>query len=285
MSVRQPDFAGSWYPETERECKRSFAEFEARCGGPSGLGTLHGGIVPHAGWIFSGRLAYHVIRELARGGSDAIDTVILFGGHLRPGSPATLLADGGVWTPLGELVVDEELAGLLLEQGLELRREDPDRHAPDNTTELQLPILRHLLPAARILLLTPPPRENTIALADAVVEAGRSLGRRMLAIGSTDLSHYGPNYGWEPQGRGPQAIRWVREENDRRFIERALELDARGAIEEGLRSSNACCPGAAAAALRCGELLGAQGGTLLDYAQSADLQPGDSFVGYAGIVF
>lgn len=286
MSVRQPDFAGSWYPGTERECQRSFSEFEAASGEPCGLTPLHGGIVPHAGWVFSGRLAYHVIRELALAGSGEVDTVLLFGGHLRPSSPPTLVTEGELWTPLGNLAVDEELAGILLgDERLGIRREDPDRHAPDNTTELQLPILRHLLPSARILLVTAPPRESTLELADAAVAAGRALGRRLIAIGSTDLSHYGPNYGWEPKGRGPQAIRWVREENDRRFIERALELDARGAIEEGLRSSNACCPGAAAAALRCGELLGAQGGTLLDYAQSADLQPGDSFVGYAGIVF
>lgn len=282
--VREPDFAGSWYPATERECRRSFAEFDAKAGMRSGLTPLHGGIVPHAGWIFSGRLAYHVIRELAAAGP--IETILLFGGHLRPSSPVTLLASGELWTPLGNLAVDEELAGrLATRRELGIRVEDPEHHAPDNTTELQLPILKQLMPDARILMMTVPPRASTLELADAVIEVGRSLGRKMVAIGSTDLTHYGPNYGWEPAGRGAKAIAWVRDENDRRFIERALALDAAGAIDEGLASSNACCPGAAAAALRCAAALGATSATLLAYAQSADLHPGDSFVGYAGIVF
>lgn len=285
MSVRHADFAGSWYPDSERRCHQMFEQFEAQAvPAPEGVGTLHGGVVPHAGWVFSGGIAYNVVRELARSNGGAIQTVLLFGGHLHPSSPITVMASGDFWTPLGAIPTDEELAAALIAlPGVEAV--SPERHTPDNTVELQAPLIRHLLPDASMVVVGAPPRAETLSLARAAAEQARRLGRRIVAVGSTDLSHYGPNYGWSPAGRGRAAQAWVREENDPRFIEQICRLDAQGAIDEGLTSSNACCPGAAAAAVELGRALGATAGHLLSYATSADVRPDDSFVGYAGIVF
>jgi hypothetical protein len=283
MTVRQADFAGSWYPRGDQECLRIFGEFEEACHGSRGADPLRGGIVPHAGWVFSGRIAYSVVRELARR-APAADTVVLFGGHLGPRSPATVMVEGEFWTPLGQIPTDAELAQAVAEK-LHLVRETPEDHTPDNTVELQAPIIRHLFPQARLVVIAAPPRADTMLLADTTVDLALALGRRMVAVGSTDLTHYGPNYGWSPRGRGPEAETWVREVNDRRFIELACQLDPTAAIEEALEHHNACCPGAAAAAIRCGHQLGAKSAELLAYATSADVRPDDSFVGYAGIVF
>jgi AmmeMemoRadiSam system protein B len=64
-----------------------------------------------------------------------------------------------------------------------------------------------------------------------------------------------------------------------------VALDARGVRDEGLRSSNACCMGAASAAVHLARLLGATRGEVLDYYTSYDVSPNASFVGYAGVVF
>jgi MEMO1 family protein len=283
MATRQADFAGSWYPGTERDCRRAFEQFEATCVERKQVETPRGGIVPHAGWVFSGRLAYNTVRELARQ-SDKPDTVVLFGGHLRPSSPTTILVGGDFWTPLGAIPTDKELAEALCRR-LEVRPETPERHSPDNTTEVQAPMVKHLLPEARLVVIGAPPRPETVVLADAIVELARELGRRIVVIGSTDLTHYGPNYGWSPHGLGEPAVAWVRDENDRRWIDLACRLEPQAVIDEALESSNSCCPGAAAAAIQCGRQLGAQRGELLAYATSADVRPDDSFVGYAAIVF
>ena len=55
-------------------------------------------------------------------------------------------------------------------------------------------------------------------------------------------------------------------------------------IDEGLRSQNACCAGAAAAAVEASTSLGADYAETLAYATSYDKSPGDSLVGYVGIV-
>jgi AmmeMemoRadiSam system protein B len=77
----------------------------------------------------------------------------------------------------------------------------------------------------------------------------------------------------------------VRNKNDRRVIDLMLDMDAEKVISEALASHNACCAGAAATAIEAAKLLGANRAESIAYATSYDKSPGDSFVGYVGIVF
>ncbi len=104
-------------------------------------------------------------------------------------------------------------------------------------------------------------------------------------IGSTDLTHYGSNYGFTSQGRGKKAVDWVRSENDRRVINAMLALEPEKVISEALASQNACCAGAVATAIEAAKNLGADQADEIAYATSYDKNPGNNFVGYAGIVF
>jgi AmmeMemoRadiSam system protein B len=119
----------------------------------------------------------------------------------------------------------------------------------------------------------------------AAAEISKKHGRRARVIGSTDLTHYGPNYGFTPQGKGKEAVAWVKAENDRRMVEALTALEPKRVIEEALSHQNACCAGAAAAAISAGKALGADSAEMVAYATSYDKNPGDSLVGYTGIVF
>jgi AmmeMemoRadiSam system protein B len=283
MTVRQPNFAGSWYPRTDNQCQQMFEEFEQQCVSRKGSGTLRGGIVPHAGWMFSGHIAYNVVRELSRSVSE-VDTVVVCGGHLHPSSPITVMSEGEFWTPFGNMPTDEELARALCDNH-QVREESPKHHSPDNTIELQMPIVKHFFPEARTVIIGAPPREEMLQAASSLGDLASQLGRKILVIGSTDLTHYGPSYGFSPKGHGPQAEKWVREENDARFVELACKMDPQGVMQEALATHNACCPGAAASAIRYASGQGASEGELLTYATSSDIRADDNFVGYAGIVF
>jgi MEMO1 family protein len=282
MNVRRADFAGSWYPGDRSECRRMIEAFmkEARpC--PNGERKHAGGIVPHAGWVFSGLTACNVIQCLQ---ASRPQTVVLFGRHLHPGSPNFIMTQGAWETPLGNLSIDEELAGALVAE-FPFEVETATRYGQDNTIELQLPFIRHFFPEAGIVPIGVPPAAESIRIGRRVVELAASLKRDILVIGSTDLTHYGMNYGFTPQGVGEKALDWVRSENDRRVIDRMLTMDAEGVIEEGLRNQNACCAGAAAAAIAASRALGVEAGQELVYATSYDVRPDTSFVGYVGIVF
>jgi AmmeMemoRadiSam system protein B len=244
-----------------------------------------GGIVPHAGWVYSGRIAYHVVRALAEAAKkDPVDTIVLCGGHLSSRSSIRLMNHGDFWTPFGPIATDEALVERLAQRP-NVHLETPEEHAADNTLELQAPLIKHFFPQARVVALGAPPREETLQWVEELANEAVRLQRRLMALGSTDLTHYGPNYGWSPRGVGAEAENWVRTDNDRRMIDRMCALDAPGVIAEALHRSNACCPGAVAAAIELSRRLGAQGASLLNYATSSDLRPDQSFVGYAGILF
>jgi AmmeMemoRadiSam system protein B len=155
----------------------------------------------------------------------------------------------------------------------------------DNTVEVQLPFVRHLAPRARVLGLRVAPSGEALALGEALAACGARLGRRLAVIGSTDLTHYGPNYGFAPQGTGPAARAWVQEHNDRRLLDSLLALQHERTLELARREHSACSAGAAVAAARFAELRGAHRGHLLEYATSHDRYPGSSFVGYAAVSF
>ena len=57
-----------------------------------------------------------------------------------------------------------------------------------------------------------------------------------------------------------------------------------GVLAEALASQNACCAGAAATAIETAKQLGADQADEIAYATSYDKSPGESFVGYVGIV-
>ncbi len=284
MATRRSDFAGSWYPAGESDCRKTIEELVK--GGkpcPPGEREFVGGIVPHAGWVYSGKVACGIIRCLGAGGTRP-ETIAIFGRHLHPGGHNYIMREGRWATPLGELEVDQEVAEDLIAR-FPFVQETPSRCEPDNTIELQLPFIKYFFPDSKILPIGVPPAAGSLKIGNAVSQAAATRGRRIMIIGSTDLTHYGPNYGFMPAGRGQAAVEWVKKENDKRVRDLMLRMDAAGVIEESLRSHNACCAGAAATAIAACTELGACQGIELSYTTSYDIRPDSSFVGYTGILF
>ena len=282
MPVREPAFAGSWYPDTAAGCRREIEAFLEERPLTALPRPPLAGIVPHAGWFFSGSLACHIIGMLQADPPPEI--LVIFGMHMHPASTPVIMTQGAWGTPLGELPIEEDLAGHLAgEFAFEI--ETPRTLNRDNTIELQLPFIRHFFGEVSIVPIGVPPSTEALRIADAVVSYAQTHKRRIKIIGSTDLTHYGPNYAFTNQGRGTAAVKWVREDNDRRFIDALLALAPGHVIDEARRRQNACCAGAAAACVEAAMGLGAREGQLQAYASSHDKSPGDSFVGYAGVVF
>ncbi len=281
--VRKAVFAGSWYPASASECEREINSFiDEGAPGITAAPNRTGGIVPHAGWFFSGSIACNVIYCLQDG--DAPDTVVVFGMHLHADSGCYLMAQGAWQTPFGNLPVDEELAAELAGR-FSFTLETPDHFNQDNTVELQLPFIKYFFSDVKILTLGVPPNRHSLEIGRAVTEIAKKTGRRIKVVGSTDLTHYGYNYGFVPKGTGKKAVEWVRNENDRRVIAAMLAMAPEKVIAEARAHQNACCAGAAATAIEAAKNLGAQRAAEIAYATSYDKSPGDSFVGYVGIVF
>jgi hypothetical protein len=283
MNVRKAAFAGTWYPDIPEGCQREINHFlkQAEPMEIPDSGWV-GGIVPHAGWYFSGSIACRVIHSLSKG--PLPDVFVIFGMHLHPKSSNFIMVEGAWETPFGNLAIESILAEKLTEQ-FPFKIESARHHSRDNTIELQLPFIKYFLPDVSIVPIGVPPSKASIEIGKTAARISAELGLKTKFLGSTDLTHYGLNYGFIPEGTGPSAVEWVRNENDRGVIDQMLAMNPAGVIAEAMENQNACCSGAVASAISAGKALGASRAKQIAYSSSYDKSPGDSFVGYVGIVF
>lgn len=274
MTTRPRSLPGGWYPESAAAVTRTLTSWETAVSPSEPVGVS--GVVPHAGWGFSGKLAFSVIRRL----SPEVQTVVVVGGHL-PGTDKILASrEDSFEVPQGVLLADSEF----LEQ-LDSRLRIDNDTAADNTVEINLPFIFHVMPRSRVVCLRVSPTTCAVRLGETLHLVAERLGRSIAVVGSTDLTHYGPGYGFTPQGPASRAVEWVKKQNDRSFIEALLKMELSKAIELAATNRSACSAGAAVASAAFAGTSGCKGGTLVGYHTSWDLYASDSFVGYAGIIF
>lgn len=274
---RKPALPNGWYPRDRAAIAEAVAAWT------KGLET-RGAIAvvsPHAGWTFSGRISAIAIAALAEA-----ETIVVVGGHLSQGSPILYARESSFETAAGDMAADVELLKAL---GDELRDSGIPSPIPDlnvdNSVEVLLPMIALMQPKAKILWLRSPPHYGAKELGTALGRASATLGKKVVCVGSTDLTHYGPAYGFMPAGRGEKAEKWVREVNDKAFIEALLDMNCEAALSNAVKKGSACSAGAAVTALGFAIEVGATEASLLDYATSLEVRQDDSFVGYAALAF
>jgi AmmeMemoRadiSam system protein B len=271
MNLRKSCLPSGWYPQTAQGVSRFLEKILAEnTGGANALAAA----APHAGWHYSGAIAARAMLSLER---DA-ETVVLIGGHLPGGNSPLIAGEDALETPLGEAPLDKEL-GAAIARALNCR---PDRYA-DNSVEVLVPMARCLFPRAKLLWLRFPAEESAFEAGRMLARIAESSGRKLAVLGSTDLTHYGENYGFNPQGEGEKALSWLREVNDARFIEAVKSGDPKAILRRAEEEHSACSAGAVLGALGFALERGAGNAELLAYGTSADQSPGevpDSFVGY-----
>jgi len=281
MNFRKRALPRGWYPADKKECQREIESY-LKGWSPSQLQLSKGlgGIIPHAGWYFSGKLAarvFHVLKLKSK-----VEVVVLYGGHLSTEDFPRAVMEEACETPFGDIEIHTDFVKCLMKR-IDVKKESPT--SGDNTIEIQLAMVKYFFPEAKLVAIRSPLSLKADALGKEVAEVAKEVGLSILAIGSTDLTHYGPNYGFLSKGIGPASVEWVKKENDKGFIDRALKMDAAGLLKHAMENDSACSAGAAISAMATSKAMGAEKGILLDYYTSYDIMPDDSFVGYAGILY
>jgi len=270
-SDRPAAVAGGFYPDDPREIDRQIDKLLASV--PSGVKPrpYSGALVPHAGWMYSGRLAAAVFSRLA-----IPDRAIILCPKHRPGGARWAAAPHRRWLfPGGGLDSDPELASLLAEgvPGLEL---DAAAHRDEHAIEVQLPLLARLAPDLRVVGISVGdaslPELLSFGVAMSVVL--RDMPRRPLLIVSSDMNHFADD----------SHTRQI----DRLAIE-AIESLNPELVYETVRQNRISMCGIAPCVvametlrwLKCLNRCESVG-----YATSADADgPTDRVVGYAGLLF
>ena len=107
MKIRRRVLPPGWYPGTEEETRETIERYLRDLGGRAAIEAPEGiaGVVPHAGWEFSGRTALEIFLHIRR----PVDTIVVVGGHLSPSAGILAAMEEGYETPLGILPADLKL--------------------------------------------------------------------------------------------------------------------------------------------------------------------------------
>jgi len=292
MRIRDPIVAGRFYPAEPERCRRELLELLESSTPASPDGSIPkrivAGLVPHAGWTFSGGVAARVFRTIATSTSPQV--LILIGGvHRYRGRQAAMFGAGRWITPLGPVDIDARLCERILGH-TNLIVDDPYAHEDEHSLEVQMPFVKHLFPQAKVVPIMVPPVKTAPEVGQAVARTLSAYNYDAVIIGTTDLTHYGPTYGFTPKGIGAEGNHWAKE-NDRRFIDLICDVRSTELVAEAAKNKNACNAGAAAATVAAAVDLGATRGILLEHTTSSEVlslhsrSVQNDSVGYAAVVF
>jgi AmmeMemoRadiSam system protein B len=286
--VRPPAVAGRFYPASREACISQAVSYLT-------YNTIHaaerrwfGGLVPHAGWICSGAIAGQTIATMAHHGP--VDVVVVFGAvHTPVRIDRAALDTHSRWSlPGGAAEVAQDVQATLAEQ-TNLFVVEQRLHQYEHAVEVEVPLIQVAFPSASILPVEVPVHERAAEIGRAAAKRLADARLRAVFLASSDLTHYGTNYGFTPAGLGPQAMAWTKQ-NDLRLLNLIASLADERVLPEVAAHHNACGAGAIVAMLAACREMGAGHARLLHHATSyetlADVapQPPTNAVGYAALV-
>ena len=185
QQTRPPGVAGKFYPAEAEPLSRMVDECIGEI--PLTRERWPAVMVPHAGLIYSGRIAAGVLKQI-----EIPETVIIIGPKHTPYGVEWAIAPNDVWQlPGTTLRSDMQLARLLAERidGLQL---DVAAHAREHCIEVELPLLARLAPQTKVI---------GIAIGGGSLDRCRRFGQQLadviselpsppLLLISSDMNHF-----------------------------------------------------------------------------------------------
>ena len=265
-TTRQPAVAGKFY-SAQREALiqdvKTHIELSAsKC---SALGI----VVPHAGFKYSGDVAGAVYSRIK-----IPDTVILIGpNHTGEGEAVAVMTTGSWSMPMGDIAIDQELAAAICEH-TNLAKPDSFAHRFEHSLETQLPFLQFFKKEFQIVPICLKSLKISACkvLSEGITRAINRLGRPVLIIASSDMTHYESHN--------------TAETKDRKAIACIINRDA-AELYNTVRSEkiSMCGVNPVTVMLLCTEKLGAKEAELVKYRTSGEVSGNmQKVVGYAGMI-
>lgn len=182
---RPPAVAGTFYPADPRQLERAIDDLLAVQ--IAAAESWQAALVPHAGWVYSGRIAAAVFARC-----QIPDRIIVLCPKHRPGGAQWAVAPYHHWQIPGaqldgDVSLAEQLAGRI--DGLEI---DATPHLQEHAIEVQLPLLAHRNPDVRVVGITVGRAEydDCLRLAAGLADIMSSHEPSPLLIISSDMNHF-----------------------------------------------------------------------------------------------
>jgi len=188
MKTRSAAVAGQFYPRDPRVLEdelQIYLQEEISAGAqPKKAMAI---VVPHAGYIYSGRVAASVFSRV----EIPSRVFILSPNHTGEGAAVALNSEGEWMTPLGAASIDKKLANDFATRCL-LAEEDTLAHESEHSLEVQLPFLQYLKKNFSFVPLTLQhlSYEECVQIGEALADCILNSGEEILIIASSDMNHY-----------------------------------------------------------------------------------------------
>ncbi len=271
--VRKPLVAGMFYPGDAQSLR------ELLLGWGLGAGTAaadapkktfrspFGVIVPHAGYLYSGRIAARGIGWLAEQGRP--ERIVILGADHTGIGAAVCTDEHSAWrTPFGDAPIDRDACERLAAAGVV---PDGAAFAREHSIEVVLPFLQAVYGATVSFV----PIRVGAASASTYAQLGKALadvaGQHGAVVVSSDFTHY------EPEDAAHRT--------DRTVLDRICALDVEGLSDlVANKRPSVCGIPSIMVALHWAAAVGITQGDVLEYATSADVTGDHSaVVGYAAV--
>ena len=269
--IRQPAMAGRFYSSnahslTEEVNLHITQSSESK---PAEKVRAIGVVSPHAGFMYSGDVAGAVYSRI-----EIPDTIILMGpNHKGLGERVSVMTEGTWNMPQGNIKVDSQLADAIYRTSL-IAKQDSQAHQKEHSLETQLPFLQfyrnefQIVPICMMRLRL----DECEEISQAIVKAVGQLGRHVLIVASSDMTHYETHESASKK--------------DKNVINQILKLDAMELYNTVHKNNISMCGiNPTTVMLMCTNKMGAKEALLAKYMTSGEVS-GDMnhVVGYAGLI-
>lgn len=255
--IRQPAAAGQFYPLQPEDLRKQIELFSEKKKSVKPKEEAIACLLPHAGYIYSGKAAYEVIS-----GIKLKDNLIILGpNHTGMGEPFSIMDEGAWQMPFGRVMINEALAKKLL-SGSTLLKADSRAHQFEHSIEVEVALLQYFRQDFTFvpIVMAGDEFENYrrlgLEIASVIKEA--RLEKDTLLIASSDMTHY------------EEAS--AAKKKDDLAIEAMLSLDESQLWSRVCRYGISMCGcGPAIAMLSYAKSLGAKSAELVSYQNSGEV--------------
>ncbi len=266
--IRQPAVADQFYPGNKHRLAETVAALTPEFDVAEKIKAL-AVIVPHAGYVYSGRTAAATFARV-----EIPENVVILGpNHHGRGADLAIMSRGSWAMPMGDVPLNTTLSELIKAKNPAVI-EDAEAHRYEHSLEVQVPFLQ----AAQARLSISPLAVGRLTL-NQTREAGQALAvaikeydQPVLLVASTDMTHY--------QDRESAA------RQDRLALDQILQLNPEGLYRTVLDHGISMCGFIPTSVVLAAALeLGATSASLIGYTDSGATS-GDTtrVVAYAGLV-
>ncbi|WP_455645493.1 MEMO1 family protein [Methanosphaera sp.] len=233
-------------------------------------------IMPHAGYVFSGKTASYTAQKIAEDGIP--ETIIIIGpNHTGYGNNVDL-TNSLLWkTPLGNVGVDTEFIDELVKEDANANINEV-AHIKEHSIEVEIPFLQYIANKQNKtfkivpIIITRQEKEICTQLAKSIKNVSAKLNRQCIIIASTDLTHYEDNE--TARIKDEKVLKSIEDMDINSLINNINEYDI-----------TMCGYGPTITAIRYAQLVNANKSKILNYSNSGDAY-GDyeEVVGYASAI-